>query len=384
MKKAALMLFPLIASFALAGIVFYYLIMMPLSGGYNVTVRTSGLKPVYSVGAPVTFNGIIANAGKNASEFYIDSGIISDGTDNILRKSYFLAAGGSRHFSFGFAADKSREGKKTLLVSVSRPSKLPGFKDAVIWSRQTELVFAPLRDTKPASPEVKSKPSPAPLAAPPPKYAEEIVRAQFSATFPETVRYGEVSKLTVRLKNLTSTPEVFDVFLQITPPSGTETLSTSRVALRPSETKQVDFLYKVMPGHSEGNYSAKIWYRTRQAVSEEIYAGAFKLSDEEPVIQVKKMLMDPVSGKPAEILVEASDDIGVREVIFISAAQSPTGARSDSRNIPMYLFSGDERRGIWRCEYIPKKSDAYVFSFLAVDTKRQRSRLGEFPVKVIK
>ncbi len=174
------------------------------------------------------------------------------------------------------------------------------------------------------------------------------------------------------------------MFLQITPPSGTETLSTSRVALRPSETKQVDFLYKVMPGHSEGNYSAKIWYRTRQAVSEEIYAGAFKLSDEEPVIQVKKMLMDPVSGKPSEILVEASDDIGVREVIFISAAQSPTGARSDSRNIPMYLFAGDERRGIWRCEYIPKKSDAYVFSFLAVDTKRQRSRLGEFPVKVIK
>ncbi|MDI6756838.1 MAG: hypothetical protein QME32_02320 [Endomicrobiia bacterium] len=386
MKKAAAMLFPLIASFALAGIVFYYLIVIPMSGGYNVTVRTAGLSAVYAPGAVVAFDGIISNNGKNASEFYVTSTIDVNGAARKEHKKYFLAGGQNRHFSFEIPTDQTFEGKKSFALCVSRPSKLPGFKDVVIWSSKSEIMFA--RPAPPSASAIVAAKSAraAGLAtvAAPPKYVEEIVRARFAAMFPEALRYNKVAKISARLTNITSTRETFEILLEIKPPSGEKTAASNHITIEPAETKQVDFLYNVPPSRVEGEYSAALWYRTRQAVSEETYKGVFVLSDEDPALRIKKMLMNPVSGRPSEILVEASDDIGVNEVIFMAAAQRSSGGRSEYRNIPMHLISGTERSGVWRCEYIPEKSDAYVFSFVAFDTKRRRARLGEFPVKVIK
>lgn len=387
MKKLAAMLFPLIASFALAGIVFYYLIVIPMSGGYNVTVRTAGLFASYAPGAVVAFDGIISNNGKNASEFSIISTINGGSIALTEHKKYFLAGGQNRHFSFRLPTDQTFEGKKSFAISVSRPSKLPGFKDAVIWSSKSEIVFArpaPPSASAPVAAKSAGRAAGLQTVAPPSKYAEEIVRARFAAIFPEALRYNKVAKISARLTNITSTRETFEILLEIKPPSGNRTAASNRVTIEPAETKQVDFLYNVPPSRVEGEYSAALWYRTRQAVSEDTYKGVFVLSDEDPALKIKKMLMNPVSGRPSEILVDASDDIGVNEVIFMAAAQRTSGGRSEYRNIPMHLISGTERSGVWRCEYIPEKSDAYVFSFVAFDTKRRRARLGEFPVKVIK
>jgi len=215
---------------------------------------------------------------------------------------------------------------------------------------------------------------------------EEIVSAEFKVIFPEdkTLHYNRTLIIPVYIKNKSSGQEQFEVFLKILSPDGRARIVSKPISLSSSEEKRLDFIYYINNGYSEGEYNFAVWYKTKQAISEEVFEAKFTLLDEEPQIKVKRMLINPLERHPTEVIVEVIDDVGVREVFLVATPIKTTGERGESKNIPMKLVEGDDKKGLWMCEYIPQRSDVYGFSFVAIDTKRQRRKTGEFPIKVRK
>lgn len=381
MKHFIKSFFLLTVTFATAGVVFYYLVYVPLVGGYSVAVRTKEIKDTLLPGEILDIQGILTNTSKNASNFTIK---LSMNTSKLLPKTFYLLAGESQKFSFRHGIDASlRPGNYPIELTVYRDAPFLG-RDILLYNYKKEIHIGPAKDQEMllTSKVIPQEPVKKPLEKKK-KIVEEFVSARFSAEFPKKARYNSDYTAVIDIQNTSSTEETFEVFLKIINPVAYEKSVSHSVRLKPQERRLLNFVYSIRNENPEGNYQLKSWYKTRQAKSEEVVSGEFSLADEMPTLKIKKMGLDPVFGKPSEILVEATDDIGITDVSFL-AATSKGNTRSDFKNIPMRLISGEARNGVWSCTYIPEKSNAYVFAFTAMDTKRQRIKLGDFPIKVIR
>ena len=361
----------------LGAVVFYYLVYIPFLGGYSVAVQTSELKETYLPGEEVVLQGILSNTSKNASDFEV-SFAIGNGYD-VSKKTFYLLAGELQRFSFNYVLPKTH-GLHVAELRVKRG--VPLFKKDSMLYADARVLNITSPPPKPVS-VVAKIPPPVPKKIVEEKKVFDFVTAEFSAAFAARARYNQRYDVPVTIKNTTPTQERFSIILNVLKPSGEEKTLSEDIVLKPGEEKQMRVSYDISDRLLEGNYRLKSWYTSRQGKSEEMESGEFVLRDEMPSLKIKKMLLSPVHGEVSEILVEASDDKGVDSVVF-NAAIRRGNRRSEWVNIPMYLYKGDYRDGVWRCEYKPEKADAYFFSFGALDTKRQKIKLGEFAINVIK
>ncbi len=371
-------IFYTLSTITLVSIAFYYMVYMPSIGGYTIALQKTEIKKEYAPGDTISFKGVVTNTSKNLGKFIAEVKLNS--VEKYRSSEMHLLAGEGQIFSFNAELSSAAAPTlKTLEILIYRETAFLGTRFLIHSAKENFYLKIPEAALPVAVASARS----------PKKYTDdkgrvlEFVLADFKANFPASASYGKPYQVVADIKNISKTKESFEVVLQILSPIGSKRDISHRVMLEPQERKQLHFVYNINENNPEGDYNLRTWYVTRQAKSEEVFKGEFNLVDKPPQISIKKMIVSPKHGDESEIIVEGLDDLGVKEVVFM-AATSQGGRRSEFMNIDMRLLSGDSKNGLWVARYKPEKADSYIFAFSAVDTKGQKTKIGEFPIKVVR